>query len=52
MVVFSTPQGGVAVLELVAGVIARGSILDVDFWLQQGMATVNQLSVEMIGLLY
>ena len=51
MVVFITPQGGVAVLKLAAGVNARGSILDVDFWLQQGMAIVNQLPFEMIGLL-
>ena len=43
MVVLITPQGGVAVLELAAGVTARGLILGVDFWLQQGMAIVNQL---------
>ena len=52
VVVFITPQGGVAELGLAAGVNAGGLVEDVGFGLQQGMATVNQLSVRMIGSLY
>ena len=52
MVVFITPQGCVAELGLAAGVNAGGLVEDVGFGLQQGMATVNQLSVRMIGSLY
>ena len=44
MVVLLTPEGGVAKLVLGAGFIAGGCLLDVSFELQQGMATVNQIS--------
>ena len=52
VVVLVTPQGGVAEFMLVAGVIARGWLMDVNFGLQQGMATVNQLSVKIIDSVY
>ena len=38
VVVFITPQGGVAELELAAGVNAGGLVEDVGFGLQQGIA--------------